>query len=413
MLRCFFRVLMIHTVLLFLLSPVSLFAFQDSEQSASDGAVAVAAEEEVTAEAAEEPELSSDMHVAVQTFEDKDLSSVVAIAGSSDGKFLYTAAFNGKAICSFEIDAETGLLSNKKVQSLIPGAVGIAVSPDQKWVAACAHTMKAVVLFSRDQKTGDLELVDNHVFEDPGPNGAAFPIAVTFSPNSKYVYASDNSGSVHCFQRTDDSLDFLSTEMGEDGCLIGARMLTFDAAGKHLTVACMTAGTLAIFKHNPDDGRLSLVDYAEEGLQDVNTLEGVHGVTACANSKHVYTCSGRFGGDNALTAFEIADDGKWKLVQSLAEGEQLEGFEGGNLIKSSPDGKFVYSSGALSSNIASFKRDVSSGKLTFDRYLEIDGDEDLQMTSGIHISGDNRFVYVGGEAAGCVYVFERKLAPNK
>jgi len=42
---------------------------------------------------------------------------------------------------------------------------------------------------------------------------------------------------------------------------------------------------------------------------------------------------------------------------------------------------------------------------------EVDGDEDLQMTSGIHISGDNRFVYVGGEAAGCVYVFERKLAP--
>ena len=199
--------------------------------------------------------------------------------------------------------------------------------------------------------------------------------------------------------------------MGEDGCLIGARMLTFDAAGKHLAIVCMTADTLVSFKHNPDDGSLKLIDYAEQDVEDVTTLEGVHGVTSCPNSKHIYVCSGRFSGDSALTAFEIADDGKLKLLQELAEGEQLEGFEGGNLIKSSPDGKFVYSSGALSSNIASFKRDVSSGKLTFDSYLEVDGDEDLQMTSGIHISGDNRFVYVGGEAAGCVYVFERKLAP--
>ena len=86
-------------------------------------------------------------------------------------------------------------------------------------------------------------------------------------------------------------------------------------------------------------------------------------------------------------------------------------FEGGNLVKVSPDEKYVYATGALSSNIASFQRDTSSGKLTFDSYLEVDGDEDLQMTSGIHVSGDNRFVYVGGEAAGRIYVFERKPNP--
>ena len=411
MLRCFFRVLMIHTVLLFLLSPVSLFAFQDSEQSASDGAVAVAAEEEVTAEAAEEPELSSDMHLAIQTFEDEDLASVVAIDGSRDGRFLYTAAFMGKAVCSIEIDVGTGKLSNKKVQSLVPGAVGLHVSPDQKWLIAVAHQMRAIVLFSRDQETGDLELVDNYIVEKAGPNGSIFPVAVTFSPDSKFVYASDDSGVVHCLKRTDDSLEYLSAETGEDECLIGARMISFDAAGKHLTVVCRTANTFVVFKQNPEDGSLTLVDYAEDEVGDITTLAGAHGVTECPDSKHMYVCSGRFKGDSSVMAFEIADDGKLKLLQELEEGEQLEGFEGGNLINASPDGKFVYASGALSSNIASFKRDTSSGKLTFDRYFEVDGDEDLQMTSGIHISGDNRFVYVGGEAAGCVYVFERKLAP--
>lgn len=397
---------MIPVALLFLLLPNALLAVQDDEPKSNEGGAVSTAEEVVN-----ESELSTDNHFWIQTFEDEDLSSVVAIDGSRDGKFLYTAAFTGKAVCSFEIDAETGKLSNKKVQSLIPGAVGIAVSPDQKWVAACAHTMHAIVLFSRDEETGDLELVDNYIVEEPGPSGNIFPIAVTFSPNSKFVYASDNSGVMHCLKREGDSLEYLSAETGEDEGLIGARMLSFDAAGKYLTVACITTNRFVSFKHNPKDGSLVLVDYAEEDVGDITTLEGAHGVTECPGSKHMYVCSGRFNGDSAVTAFEIADDGKLKWIQSLEEGEQLDGFEGGNLINCSPDGKFVYASGALSANLACFKRDSSTGKLTFDRFLEVDGDEDLEMTSGIHISSNNRFVYVGGEAAACVYVFERQPTP--
>lgn len=402
--RSFFGIFMIHAILLF--SPNALFALQDDGRQPADEA------EEITAEKViDEEELSNDMHRSIQTFEDEDLASVVAIDGSTDGRFLYTAAFVGKAICSFEIDVDTGKLSNKKVQSLIPGAVGLHVSPDQKWVVAVAHRMQAIVLFSRDQESGDLEVVDNYIVETPGPNGRIFPIAVTFSPDSKYVYASDDAGVVHCLKRKDDSLEYLSAEIGEDECLIGARMISFDASGKYLSVATRTANTFVVFKHNPDDGSLTLADYAEDEAGDITTLAGAHGVSDCAGSKHMYVCCGRFKGDNSVMAFEIAEDGKLKLLQELEEGEQLDGFEGGNLIKASPDGKFVYASGALSSNLACFKRDAASGKLTFDSYFEVDGDEDLQMTSGIHVSGDNRFVYVGGEAAGCVYVFERQPTP--
>ena len=404
--RSFFLVLLILIALLFSFVPDSLLAFQEGRRGSDDGTVAVTAEE-----VADAPKLSNDQHVAIQTFEDEDLASVVAIDGSRDGRFLYTAAFAGKAICSIQVDSETGKLSNKKVQSLIPGAIGLHVSPDQKWLIAVAHTMNAIVLFSRDAESGDLELVDNYMIEEAGPNGSILPIAVTFSPNSKFVYASDDSGVLHCLKRTDDSLEYLSAETGEDECLFGARNVTFDATGKYLSVVCRTANTFVVFKHNPEDGSLSLVDYAEDEVGGITALAGAHGLNECPDSKHMYVCCGRFSGDSSVMAFELAEDGKLKLLQELEAGEQLDGFEGGNLINASPDGKFVYASGALSGNLASFKRDAASGKLTFDRYFEVDGDEDLQMTSGIHISGDNRFVYVGGEAAGCVYVFERQPTP--
>ena len=126
------------------------------------------------------------------------------------------------------------------------------------------------------------------------------------------------------------------------------------------------------------------------------------------DGKFVYVSAGRFHGDDAVSAFKVGDDGRVALLQEFINGQgDLRGFQGGNHLAISPDGRNVYATATRSSSVACFRRDTKTGKLS---YLETvrDGSENAENgAAGVAVSPDGRFVYVATEDGRAITQFDR------
>jgi 6-phosphogluconolactonase (cycloisomerase 2 family) len=132
------------------------------------------------------------------------------------------------------------------------------------------------------------------------------------------------------------------------------------------------------------------------------------GVAVSRDGRSVYVNSGRFEGDNAVSAFRIGDDGRLKLIQEFINGQgRLNGFEGGNHLGITPDGLNVYAAANRSGTVACFRRDPGSGQLTLMETIS-DGAPGNELGAvGISISPDGQFVYVPAEDGRAISVFRR------
>ncbi|MGV3533030.1 MAG: beta-propeller fold lactonase family protein, partial [Chthoniobacteraceae bacterium] len=111
--------------------------------------------------------------------------------------------------------------------------------------------------------------------------------------------------------------------------------------------------------------------------------------------------------DQAITAFKLEADGKLQLIETRVNGSgEFEAFEGGNDIKVSNDGKYVYALGTLSDRLVRFQRDPESGKLTFLGSQPV-GHHATPGAAGLCFSPDNKFVYVADEDANEVVVYQQ------
>jgi len=351
-------------------------------------------------------------HTHIQTLTDENLAGLISLVGSEDGKFLYGAAVGLGKLVTLSRDEETG---NVEVIDSIDGlrtAVCLAISKDQKWVVFTSCQSSLVTLYSRDAKTGKLAEVSRQQQGLEGVDGLGFPIAVTISPDSRFVYVTSPSGtgSLTAFSIKDGKLKFLQHHEGANDRMKGARLLAVDPQGEFLFVACCKSHCLTVFDRDVKKGDLRLLDYYPDGNEGCNLLEGAHGIACSNDGRHLYVSSGRWGGDNGITVFEILQREVLELVQELEVGEELKEFDAGNFIRISPDGKYVYATGAKSNNVLCLERDVRSGSLKYLHDLRVDGKTDLGgMMADVYISKDNRFVYTACEGGGQLHVFERKL----
>ena len=346
-----------------------------------------------------------------------DLDSVITPAISADGKFLYAASWRPATVTVFRRDAGAGTLAH--VQTItdpegLGGTTAVSLSRDGRLAIASAFQSRTAVLFSRDAETGALTRLD--VARD-GEKGVrlGFPIDAAFSPDGKFVYVLDDSGpreggrgSVAVFRVADHALALVGIDEGRDGCYAGARGLAFHPDGKTLFVACNTAGTLVVADRDPATGATNVRQVIKDEEGDVHGLAGAMGVAIGPDGRDVYVSSGRFGGDDAVTAFRLGSDGRLGVVQEFANGnEKLRDFRGGNGIIVSPDGLSVVACGTRSRSIATFRRDPATGSLTYLATLPDGGDGGEFGAADLTYSPDSRFLYVGTEDGKSVSVFRR------
>ncbi len=345
-------------------------------------------------------------HEHVQTMEHAELSNVVSLDGTKDGKFVYSCGFDPGTLICFARDVDTGKLTKTHTYQE-EGLVTLDISQDEKYLAACSFSNNRLILFSRDVETGALERVSEISKDD-----AEFlhtPISVKLSPDSKFAYVTGSSSKrLLVFSIQDDELNFLQEHEGVEDCLDGGRIISTDPTGKYLYIASYVAGTISIFDRDEQEGHVRMLDHIMDDSIYGSLLAGVHGTAVSPDGNDLYAVSGRFSGDDAVSVFRIAEGNTLKMTQEFENGVELDGFTGGNHIGVSPDGKFVYASGATSGNLACFRRDVESGRLEFVQYLDVEGSPQLGMTAGVYVSDDSQFVYVAGEGDGKIYVFKRQ-----
>ena len=305
----------------------------------------------------------------VQKFGSDLLSSVTSIVISPDGKFLYAAAFNADLVAICKRDAATGKIALEETITTpeLDAAVSVRLSRDGAYAVASAFAADAVTLFKRDPKKGGLTVLDTARDGVDGNDGLDFVIDANFSQDNRFLFTTANEG-LGVYQVKADKLSFVQS-LNAGGLLQGVRAATPSPDGAWLYAPAYLSGTLGVLRPDPVTGQLEVVQLLKDGEDGMNALDGVFRVGCSADGKHVYASAGRFKGDQAISVFEVQKDGKLKLIEEHMNGVGgLEGFEGGNDIKVSPDGKLVYALGTLSDRIVRFRRDEQTGKLTLNPF---------------------------------------------
>jgi 6-phosphogluconolactonase (cycloisomerase 2 family) len=162
---------------------------------------------------------------------------------------------------------------------------------------------------------------------------------------------------------------------------------------------------VGVFQVDPQTGTLRAIQVLIDGQDGCEALEGAFRVTTSPKGEHVYVCSGRFGGDQAVTVFARQGDGTLELVEEhVNDTDNFTDFKGGNGLGVSPDGTYLYALATESDRIATFARDAKTGKLTF-RRIEIVGDEVAPGCPTLCFSPDGKFLYVADENANAIVVY--------
>ncbi len=149
-----------------------------------------------------------------------------------------------------------------------------------------------------------------------------------------------------------------------------------------------------------------MVQVLNNQTDDLPSLGGVFRVACSPNGKFVYTNSGRFGGVNAVSVFEVQEDGNLKFIEAHTNGvDGFDGFVGGNGIGVSPDGRMVYALATVSDQMARFSRDQTTGKLAL-LGLQSVGPLSDQGCPNLCFSPDGKFIYVADESTSAIVVFK-------
>jgi 6-phosphogluconolactonase (cycloisomerase 2 family) len=182
---------------------------------------------------------------------------------------------------------------------------------------------------------------------------------------------------------------------GVDG-LAGAHATALDPQGKHVYVASFS-GAVAAFARDQVTGALTFVEAEKDGQGGVDGLAGAGAIAIAPGGAHVYVTGGfdnavavftRDGVTGALTFLEVKRDG----VDGIADLTNPRG------IAVSPDGSYVVAGAAAADALVLFRRDVTTGRLTFMESVRdgVAGVDGLHGVIDVAISPDAAHLYVTG-----------------
>ncbi|MBD3276383.1 MAG: beta-propeller fold lactonase family protein [Candidatus Marinimicrobia bacterium] len=342
---------------------------------------------------------------------DRDLSSVTSTEVHKSGEYVYATAYRGSNIIVYSRDKKTGKLQKQNQihdPDLLNGVVSMRLCGGSKYAAAMSFLAKTVTLYKCGDD-GNLELLDYARNGQDGVEGMTWPVDGVFSPDNKFLFVvnSKTSGNnpvsgISVLKITSDNrLEFVENSLGEDASFDGARGIALHPEKKVLYIAANKSHKLAAATWDDATGKLSVKQVISDGAGKANGLEGIMGVALSPDKKHLYVTSGRFGGDHGVTVFNVEKDGSLSFQQEIIN-EDLAGFEGGNEIVVSSDGKSVMTVGTLSNSIANFERNSRTGELNLVEIIE----KGASMPAGLALSPDDNHLYVADENISTISVYQ-------
>lgn len=247
-----------------------------------------------------------------------------------------------------------------------------------------------------------------------GVQGLGRAWAVAVSPDGKNVYAAGfKDSSVVAFSRDPETGKLCFLEMHKQGAggadgIAGACSVSISPDGRHLYVAGHWDHSIAVFSRDKASGHLKFVEAQRQGVHGVDGLNVVQGVTVSPDGKHVYAAAYR---SYAVSVFRREHStGRLTFVEIQRDGSGgVAGLQGASSIHLSPDGVSLYAAGYVDSALAVFRRNKETGGLVFleakrDREEGVHG---LRGPCALSVSPDGKSLYVASSTDSAVTVFRR------
>lgn len=329
----------------------------------------------------------------------------------------YTAKDGAKGIYKATFDTTTGKLSDAELVAETANPTFLTISPDRKFLYAVSEVgnfegTKAggVIAYAIEPKTGKLTKINAqptggggpcHVAIDKtgkavvvanygGGSCASYPIQAdgklgaagsmiqhkgssadkgrqegphahnaTIDPTNKFAFVSDlGLDQVLCYKLdtlqgklTPNDTPYLTLPPGS-----GPRHFAFHPTKPLAFVINELKCTLSSLKYDADKGTLAILDTATTLPRDLAKGDSTAEVVVHPNGKWVY---GSNRGHNSIVAFEVADDGKLKVI-----GHQGEGIKTPRNFNIDPTGQWMLVGNQSGGSVAVFKIDQKTGALT-------------------------------------------------
>ncbi|WP_088891375.1 DUF4347 domain-containing protein [Leptolyngbya ohadii] len=339
------------------------------------------------------------------------ISNPNSITLSPDGRFAYVVAAGGRVLNVFSRDAVTGKLTPTDTINVDSPISSLGINPNGKFVVAAFADRGGVTVYSQDASTGKLTFVENY-----GGSPSSGSVAFNGNPhnaNDVYVGGKTPDGFAITLLNqnpTTGRLSFVRRMEGDSFLGPGGEILTdisfikADPVNKLVYAVGnredFSGAEAAIIKLRADNtGQLTrestIYPASIAGWRGMSQ-EDISSITFDANGR-VYAALSR---ENAIAELESLD-----VERDNSNG--VDGLAGASSIVVSPDGQFVYATGASDNALAIFSRNTSNGDLTFlrtekDGFNSVDG---LAGANSIAVSPDGNFVYITGNSDNAIAIF--------
>jgi 6-phosphogluconolactonase len=267
-------------------------------------------------------------------------------------------AFQG-SIGLLSFDKMTGALKVVKTVAAGGRSEYIAVSPDGRFayvedpvVEGPTTQAGKIHVFTLDATTGvpsRIQSVDS---------GGVAPYHTAVHPSGSWVFVANGvSGTLAVFPVMADGKLGTPSVTSTEG---QPSHVVFDAAGRHVFVACARANAIAQYRFDPAHGTLTPNDPASVVLDIVDA--GPRHLALHPTGRWAYAVTGRKGYVTQLTL--DAARGTLGAPTSLPTSPTPERPHGGSHIVVHPSGVYVYLSDRVMNFVAGFRVDATSGRLT-------------------------------------------------
>ncbi|BAP54557.1 conserved repeat protein [Thioploca ingrica] len=336
------------------------------------------------------------------------LEGINALTVSLDGQYVYAAGFTDNALVVFKREESDGRLKFFQVihndangVTGLTNASSVSVSPDNAFVYVTGFKDTAVAVFSRDAVSGVLNFVEVQKNGAAGVQGLGGAFAILATTKQVYV-AGSSDDAIAIFNRDSktgqlsfqEAINFADASQSLDG----VNALAVSPDGLYLFAASLNSNRLSVFRRDSESGALSLIQTLTNNVAGVQGLEQASGVIVSPDGKQVYTVGK--GNDNAITVFQQdPQTGVLGFVEVHRNGiEGVTGLNGVEDLAISPRGDYVYVVSSTDNAVAVFRRDLTTGRLTFvDRRIDgIDGVDGLASARAVAVSPSGAHIYVAG-----------------